>query len=205
MGIIPPGKKFTVSDYIQGIASQAYFGGRAECRIRNTPLPVVLTDFSSQYPTINSLLGNPDVLIAESLTFEDATEEVRTFVERITLENCFEQRFWKRMKFFARILPDGDVLPVRAEYSDDGVTKNIGTNYFTSDQPLWLSGPDVVAAKLLTGRTPKIEKAIRMVPHGQQRGLKSTSLRGMVYWLQQPNPVPQGSIPPSCRPSFVST
>jgi len=63
MGIIPPAQKLDVPHEIQGIASQAYFGGRAECRIRNTPLPVVLTDFSSQYPTVNSLLGNPDVLI----------------------------------------------------------------------------------------------------------------------------------------------
>ena len=30
------------------------------------------------------------------------------------------------MKFFALIQPDEDVMPVRAEYTDDGVTKNIG-------------------------------------------------------------------------------
>lgn len=33
MGITPPAQKFAVPDHIQGIASQAYFGGRAECRI----------------------------------------------------------------------------------------------------------------------------------------------------------------------------
>jgi hypothetical protein len=63
MNITPPARKFDISDEIQGIASQAYFGGRAECKIRNTPVPVVLTDFSSQYPTVNSLLGNPEVLV----------------------------------------------------------------------------------------------------------------------------------------------
>jgi len=180
MGITPPKDKFTVPNYIQGIASQAYFGGRAECRIRNTPVPVVLTDFSSQYPTINSLLGNPEVLVAESVSFEDATEEIRTLLERITLDDCFKPSYWKKMKFFARIRPERDLVPVRAEYTDDGVTKNIGVNYFTSAEPIWLSGPDVIASKLLAGKVPLIEKAIRMVPHGRQKGLKSTTFRKMV-------------------------
>ena len=180
MGIIPPLQKFAVPDHIHGIASQAYFGGRAECRIRNTPVPVVITDFSSQYPTINSLLGNPEILIAESLSFVDVTDEVRAFVAGIELDDCFKQDTWKQMKFFARIRPHGDVLPVRAEYSDDGVTKNIGVNYLTSAEPVWFSGPDLVASKLLSGRVPQIEKAFRMVPHGQQEGLRATNLRGMV-------------------------
>ena len=180
MGITPPRDKFAVPDYIHGIASQAYFGGRAECRIRNTPVPVVLTDFSSQYPTINTLLGNPDVLIAESLSFEDATDEVQTFVAQIALDDCFKQTNWKKMKFFARIHPDNDVVPARAEYHDDGVTKNIGVNYFTSSEAIWLSGPDVIASKLLSGQVPRIEKAIRMEPHGKQKGLRPTNLRGMV-------------------------
>ena len=140
-------------DHIHGIASQAYFGGRAECRIRSTPVPCVLTDFSSQYPTINSLLGNPDVLNAESVTFVDVTDEVRSMVKRITLNDCFKRRKWKRFKFFARIRPDNDVMPVRAEYNDDGVTKNIGMNYFTDDEPVWLSGPDVIASTTVVSRT----------------------------------------------------
>jgi len=179
MGIVPPSQKYEVSNEIQGIASQAYFGGRAECRIRNTPLPVVLTDFSSQYPTVNSLLGNPEVLVAERLSFDDATEEVRSLLEKITLEDCFKQETWKQMKFFARVRPDKDVFPVRAEYSDEG-TKNIAINYLTDSEPIWLSGPDLIASKLLSGKAPKIEKAIRMVPHGKQKGLRAINLRGMV-------------------------
>jgi len=182
MGLIPPKDKFVVPDYIHGVASQAYFGGRAECRIRNTPMPVVLTDFSSQYPTINSLLGNPEVLRAKSLSFEDATDEIQDFVAQITLDDCFEPKNWQKMKFFACIRPDNDVVPVRAEYQDDGVTKNIGVNDFTSREPIWLSGPDVIASKLLSEKVavPCIEKAIRMVPHGRQNGIHPTNLRGMV-------------------------
>jgi hypothetical protein len=180
MGIKPPMVKFNIPDYILGIASQAYFGGRAECKIRNTPVPVVLTDFSSQYPTINSLLGNPKVLIAEKLIFEDATKEIQKFVDATELDDCFQKKTWEEMKFFALVRPDRDILPARAKYSDDGMTKNIGVNYLTSQEPIWLSGPDVIQAKLLSGKSPHIVKAIRMVSHGIQKGLKATNLRGMV-------------------------
>jgi hypothetical protein len=43
-----------------------------------------------------------------------------------------------------------------------------------------LSGPDVIASKLLSGKAPCIEKALRMMPRGQQSGLRPTNLRGMV-------------------------
>lgn len=59
------------------------------------------------------------------------------------------------MKFFARVRPDNDILPVRAEYSDDGVTKNIAINYLTDSDPIWLSGPDLIASKLLCGKAPQ--------------------------------------------------
>jgi len=180
MGIIPMMQKFKIPDYFHGIAAQAYFGGRAECKIRNAPVPVVLTDFSSQYPTVNSLLGNPEILRAETLSFEDATEETRKFLNEITLDDCFDQATWKRFKFFARIRPDVDVVPVRAEYTENGKTKNIAINYLTSHEPVWFSGPDVVMSKLLSGKVPRIEKAFRLLPHGRQKGLRPINLRGMV-------------------------
>jgi hypothetical protein len=40
MGLIPPLQKFRLSPRIQGIAAQAFYGGRAECRIRHTSVPV---------------------------------------------------------------------------------------------------------------------------------------------------------------------
>jgi hypothetical protein len=67
---------------------------------------------------------------------------------------------------------------VRTVYN--GTTQNIGINYLTSKEPIWFAGPDIIASILLTGKVPRIEKAIRVKPHGKQRGLASTSLRGMV-------------------------
>jgi len=181
MGIALPKAKFNVPDRELGIAMQAYYGGRAECRIRKTPVPIVHTDFTSQYPTVNALLGNWDVLRAESVSFEDCTDEVREMLAGVELEDTFNPIFWKRLSFFAFVLPDKDILPVRTLYN--GRTQNIGLNYLTSEQPIWFAGPDVVASALLTDegkKTPHIIKAIRMVPHGRQPGLKTTHLVGMV-------------------------
>jgi uncharacterized protein (DUF2147 family) len=68
-----------------------------------------------------------------------------------------------------------------AEYLDDGVTKNIGMNYLTSDKPVWFTLCDVIASKLLNNdKVPCIEKAYRMVAHGQQKRLKPVKLRGEI-------------------------
>ena len=161
-----------------GVFMQSYFGGRAECRIRNLEMPVCPVDFMSQYSTVNELLDNSSVLTAEYITFPDATNEVRELLSRISLDRCFERDLWPRFRFFALVHPDNDILPVRTVYN--GTTQNIGVNYLTTNEPIWFAGPDIIASVLLTGRIPQIEKAIRVIPHGKQRNLASTSLRGMV-------------------------
>jgi hypothetical protein len=67
---------------------------------------------------------------------------------------------------------------VRTTYS--GLSSNIGINPLTSKEPIWYAGPDLVAATLLTGRPPTILSAIKLEPSGQQTGLTSVSLRGMI-------------------------
>ena len=161
-----------------GVFMQSYFGGRAECRIRNWEVPVCPVDFMSQYPTVNELLDNWRVLTAKDVTFPDATKEVRRLLSRITLKRCFDRDLWPQFKFFALVRPDNDILPVRTMYN--GTTQNIGINYLTSKEPIWFAGPDIIASILLTGRIPRIEKAIRVLAQGKQAGLASTSLRGMV-------------------------
>ncbi len=124
------------------------------------------------------MLGNSDLLTAKRLSFDDATNEVRELVKSMTLDKAFEADRWKQFKFFALVRPEKDIFPVRSVY--DGRTQNIGSNYLTSEEPIWFAGPDVIASVLETGKAPHIEKAIRVVPDAKQAGLKPTSLRGMV-------------------------
>lgn len=165
---------------ILGYAMTAYFGGRAECRIRHTPVPVVYCDFLSMYPTVNALMDLWRFITAERIEAVDATEEVRAFLDTITLESCFEQETWKGFTFFAEIEPDGDVLPVRAGYSGRTGELNIGVNPLHAKTPLWYAGPDLVASTLHTGKSPRIRRAVRIVHAGVQAGLRPIRLRGTV-------------------------
>jgi hypothetical protein len=134
-------------------------------------------DFTSQYPTCNSLLGIWDFMIAEDANVEEATTEVCQFLDSVTREKMFDRKNWRKLNFFALVKPAGDMLPVRAVYNDvEGESTNIGINPLTSKVPIWYSGPDLVASKILTGRSPKIIKAIRITPVGVQRGLEQITL-----------------------------
>jgi DNA polymerase type B, organellar and viral len=178
MGIKQPKTHFRVPNKVLGIAMQSYYGGRAECRIRKIPVPVIHTDFTSQYPTVNALLRNWDVLTSSSVQFVNCSSDAKKLLSKIELENTFDPVFWRQLSFFALVKPQDDILPVRTIYG--GNTQNIGLNYLSSEKPIWYAGPDLVASKILTGKTPKILKAIRMVPSGRQFGLKRTNLGGMV-------------------------
>jgi len=179
MGVVPPSRKFRLPPYFLGIAMQAYFGGRAECRIRRTSVPVALVDFTSQYPTVNTLLGLWDVLTAATLWIDPATYSIRELLERTTLADTFRPEFWKQLNWFALVRPRGDVLPVRTTYTPE--VYNIGLNHLTSEKPIWFTGPDVVASMLHTGKVPEIVHAFRLAPGGKQEGLTPIAFRGETY------------------------
>jgi hypothetical protein len=178
MNIVHPKEHFRVANRIHGISMQAYYGGRAECRIRKTPVPVILTDFTSQYPTVNALLGNWGVLKASDVRFRSCTGKVREWLSKVTFEDTFNPAFWKNLSFFALVKPEKDILPVRTVYN--GRTRNIGLNYLSSQKPIWYAGPDIVASALLQGKIPRVIKAVRMQPTGQQKNLANTDLAKMV-------------------------
>jgi hypothetical protein len=152
----------------QGIAMAAYFGGRAEVHVRRTKVPILRLDFLSQYPTVNTLMGNWDVLTAESVSFIDATDEVRRLLKTITSDDCYKPDVWRQFGFFAKVKPEHDIFPVRAPYDPtDQQLLNIGSNFLTDEKSVWLPGPDVIATKPLSGdagKVPHILKAYRLVP-----------------------------------------
>jgi hypothetical protein len=91
MGIAEPMRKFkNIPASIHGIAMAAYYGGRAECRIRRWPVPVVPVDLTSEYPSVDALLGIWDVLTAARLTTEDATQDVGALLAKVTLDDLFQ-------------------------------------------------------------------------------------------------------------------
>ena len=60
---------------VLGIAMAAFFGGRAECRIRRVPMPVRLYDFTSMYPTVDALMDLHRFQLATQIIVEEITPE----------------------------------------------------------------------------------------------------------------------------------
>jgi hypothetical protein len=164
---------------VLGAAMVAYYGGRAECRIRCCPAPVAYVDFLSMYPTVNTLMGLWRYVTAARIATVDASEQVRQLVERVTVDACFQPDFWPQLLTLVQVEPDGDVLPTRADYSENGQWQ-IGLNPLHSDVPLWYSLADIIASTLLTGRPPRTVRALRLVPEGQQPGLRAVRLAGEI-------------------------
>jgi hypothetical protein len=105
LGIKPPQQQFNIPHGIHGIPEQALFGGRAECTIRRTLLPLTYLDFHAQYPAVGKLLDCREILCAESLEFADFNAGAREMVERTTVDDCFRPEFWKRSRWFALVEP----------------------------------------------------------------------------------------------------
>jgi hypothetical protein len=162
---------------VLGYIMTTYFGGRSEVRIRKKPVKVRYMDFASMYPSLFSLIGLWPFLTAERIECVEATKEIRRLVEKADLQTLRDPVVWQQMVAIVQIQPDDDTLPARAPYGDKRVY-NIGINHLTSPKPLLFTLVDVLASKLLTGKSPKILRAIKFVPQGRQSGLVPTPIVG---------------------------
>jgi hypothetical protein len=138
-------------------------------------------DFLSQYATVNTRMGNWEILTAKRVSFPEATHDARKFLKGVTLDKCFQPSFWKQLRFFALIQPNDDIFPVRAPFHPkDPEHLNIANSRFSSERPVWFAAPDIVASIIRTGKVPNVLKAIGVTTHGQQPGMKPIFLRGVV-------------------------
>lgn len=173
-----------------GYAETAFFGGRTSAHIRKISIPVVYTDFLSMYPTVNSLMDLWRFVTARTIKIVDhCRAEIEVFLNKLNsseFTELFNQDTWKELTAFVQIMPDGDILPSRAKYSQESNDWQVAVNHVyalhkeSKHCVLWYSLPDVVASVLLTGRIPKIVDAFRIEPCGTMRGLKPTKLLGVV-------------------------
>ena len=66
---------------------------------------------------------------------------------------------------------------MRAKFgkSDDS-DPTLAWDFLTSKQPVWITGPDAIAANLMSGKPLKILEAIAVTPHGVQSELRRVKL-----------------------------
>jgi len=164
----------TFPPHITGQIMSTYYGGRAEVHIRRRTTPVIHCDFLSMYPTVCTLMGLWWFVIADGVNWTDDTDQVRRFVDHCTLDDLQSQQTWRSIACIVQVKPDRDIFPVRAEYEADQ-SATIGLNRLSADEPMWFTLADVLAAKLLGGKTPDIVSAIRfeaMKPQATLRPIK---------------------------------
>ena len=162
---------------ILGYTMMSYYGGRVECRIRKKPVKVTYLDFTSMYPTVFVLLNMYQFLISDKITVCHSKRKTQKLLNEIKLSDINKKETWKHLTTICKIKPDNDILPVRSKYDGKHAT-NIGVNYLksTDDTSLWYTIPDLIASKLLSGKTPVIEDAITFLPIGTQKGIQETEI-----------------------------
>ena len=169
-GVRPP----TVEDKnLLGRVMAAFYAGKVECRVVGREVPdVAILDFTSQYPSLYCLLLAERYLTAERLDCEDKTEEARALVDSLTVHDLLRRQTWENplMWTLCEVEATGDILPVRSTYSSKREPPTIGWNRVTTEAGVTLPYllPDVIAAKLLGGKAPKIVRAVSFVPVGKQ-------------------------------------
>jgi hypothetical protein len=154
----------------------AYYGGRAEVRNRRVIQEILYCDFKSMYPTVNSLMGLWEFVTADGFTVEDTTAETQEFLDSVTVEQLQNPDTWRKLRTLVRLIPHGEIMPVRAKYNEQTLT--IGLNHLTAEKPLWYTLADCIVSKLLTGKAPHIEKAQTYIPGNRQTGLATIKILG---------------------------
>lgn len=179
MGIKPRLDLDDIDPKILGYAMAAFYGGRAEVHVRKTPLPVRLVDFTSMYPTVDTLMGVWAIVTASKVDIVDATSDVQAFLDTVSVVDLYNPQTWPQMLGFGAIIPDGDVVPVRAGYREGDWS--IGVNPLHAETPFWYTIPDLIASKILTGKTPTVTRAYRLIASdNRQTSLRSVMLKGEI-------------------------
>lgn len=180
--------------WVLGVAMSAFYGGRAECRIRKTPLPVQLVDYTSMYPSVNALMGVWQLVTAADIqVIEDNAETARlqAFLDALArpggAELLFDPVVWPNLCALVEFVPNGDIVPIRAAYRGNewaiGINHLHGSNDHATHQlghefGHWFTLGDAAASVLLTGTAPRLTRVLSFRGIGQQDGLRPVALRG---------------------------
>ncbi len=169
---------------VLGYAMAAYYGARAEARIRLAVVPVVTVDFTSMYATVQTLMDLERFLTCERIDARLVSgKTVMRWIRSLVIDSLFESRTWRKLAIICLVQPrPGDVLPIRARYGGPEASFGIGLNRWGKEptEPLWYTLPDVVASWMLTGQVPDVIRAIRFAPVGRTYGRRDVRLRGEV-------------------------
>ncbi len=156
-----------------GASMVAFYGGRAECRIRCTPVPIALVDFLSNYATVCCLdrrLGATSLSSAST-----PSRRIRPRSRRGSMgsrsSSCTTQPPGEASTCSCWVAPgDQNILPVRGRYDPTGQSDSITVTHVTLSEPVPWTLADLAASKILTGKAARIVRAVRCQPAGEKLG-----------------------------------
>jgi hypothetical protein len=167
-----------------GMIMSTYYGGRSEIHIRRQSVQVLYCDFLSMYPTVCTLMGLWQFVIAKGVSWQDTTNQTRKFLDKTTIDDLQRPETWRNLCTLVKVRPQGDIFPVRAKYDREQYT--IGLNHLTSDEDLWYTLADCIASKLLMGHAPQIIEAITFSTCEPQENLKPINISGNEAYCVDP-------------------
>lgn len=157
-----------------GRAMAGFYAGKVECRVVGKEVQDVgVLDFTAQFPSLHCLLSADHFVTARRIRTRDATREIRAWIDSLALADLLSKETWAdpRMWTLCEVEPNGEILPVRSTYTGGpGQPPTIGWNHVFTEagKTLPYFVPDLIAAKLYSGRTPNIIRATTFVPIGRQ-------------------------------------
>jgi hypothetical protein len=134
------------------------------------------------YCTVNSLMCLWRFVIAsEILIVKKRKKKLEKFLRQLTPDGLFKRKTWKLMCGFAKVIPKGDILPIRSQFGT-AHDWQMATNHIhaVQEDAMWFSVPDIVASVLLTGRVPEVLDAFFIDARGKLPTLMSTKLRRVI-------------------------
>lgn len=163
-----------------GRIMETFYAGRVECKLRLEEREGEVLDFTSMYPSVIVLLGLWEFMKATGYYEIDKTEEIKEFVNSITLEEIRKPKTWVNLVGIVKIKPNKDILPIRTTFGEDK-TKTVGIEIVTSEKEIWYTLADVVGSKLLTGKTPEIIQVFRYIPKKSKKKLENVNIFGFPF------------------------
>ena len=117
-----------------GHIMSAYYGGRAEVRLRRTINQVLYCDFTSMYPTVCALMRLWNFVTAKGMSWRETTDQTQALLNRTTISDLQKPDFWQSLRTIVQVKPEADIFPVRARYENQP-QYTIGVNYLRCGSP----------------------------------------------------------------------
>lgn len=173
-----PLSKFDLSPGEHAAWMESFHGGICDAHpgAIGLVLPAASVDLTSAFPLTANLIDWWDVRTAARLSREDVRQALCELCARAVEDPgvVLDPAVWHRFGLtLATVIPDGEFWPIEIEdrRRPDGRLEVVPVS--SPSRPMFFAWPAVVAAAILSGQVPTIQKAERLVPEGRQEGLRS--------------------------------